>query len=376
MELNVITSADKLQAIQDDWLDLLQRSPVNMVYLRYEWFLASYEIFHPNDELYILTVTDDRGHLSCIAPLIITSGEYRGTKIRKIGFINNDQSPANDFILSEGSEEICLDIVLDHLAMFSAWEFIDLRKIRVDGITGICMQKMLLEKAHKFGIKENIQSPYIRIDREWDDFWKGRSQRFRKAMRNKINRAMKHPNLVIDKIPVISSKAPELDDMLKISANSWKHEIGNDLLTREDNLRFYKEICSLLGPNGLICIWFLKLGGVPVAFEFHIQYNSVLYPIRADYDKNYYEISPGSILEYEIIKSLFNRNDVSEYNSCGHTYDYLLNWTDTTRRHQNFEIFKNSLKMSILYNFEYKVMVMLRQSKLFRFITKVKARYQ
>lgn len=372
MELRVITKPDELYLLQKKWLDLLQRASNKCVYLAYEWCWASFEAFHQNDQLYVLTVVDDQERLYGIAPLVITSGNYRGIKIEKIGFMKNDQNPENDFILSAGFEAVCIKAFLDHLVTFSEWEFVDLQKVRVEGHTGNCLQKLLLENGYKFGSKYNIQSPYFLIDREWDDFWKSRSQRFKKAMRNKINRARNHENLVIDKIPVNSAITPELEDILKISANSWKHEVGNDLLTRENNWTFYKKICGLMGPEGFVYIWLLRLGDVPVAFEFYVQYNGVVYPIRADYDKNYKDISPGSILEYEIIKSLFTDKKVSEYNSCGHTYDYLMNWTDTTRKHRNYEIFGNNPKMSLLYYFEYKLLYFLKKTKLYSLIRKLK----
>jgi hypothetical protein len=372
MELKIITKPDELRAIQEDWSALCERSSNKGVYQCYEWCWASYEIFHPNDQLYVLILTDDFGHLSGIAPLVITSGTYRGIKVRKIGFVKNDQNPANDFILSEGLEEICLKIFMDHLVKFSKWEFIELQKVRVEGLTCACLQKLLLKNGNTFGTKENIQSPYILIDKNWNDFWKAKSKRFRKAMQNKINRVKNLKNLVIDKITVTSAITPELEDVLKISAKSWKHDIGNDLLTRESNWNFYKDICDLLGPRGLICIWFLRLDTAPVAFEFHIQYEGVVYPIRADYDKAYKDISPGSILEYEIIKSLFTDKNASEYNSCGHTYDYLMNWTDITRKHHNFEIFGKNIKMSVLYNFEYKLLDFFRETRLYSLIRKLK----
>lgn len=374
MQLKIITKLYELHAIRDGWQDLLQRSSNKAAYLCYEWCLSSYETFHANDQLYVLILIDDSAQLLGIAPLVITSGVYRGLKVRKIGFVKNDQNPANEFILSEGLENVCLKLILDHLVEFSNWELIDLQKIQVDSLTYSGLQKLLLENGYAFGTKDNIQSPYIPVDREWDDFWNAKSQRFRKTMRNKINRVMKHGSLVIEKVPVTKANIPELETILKISANSWKHEIGNDLLIREDNWKFYNKICDLLGPKGLVSIWLLKFRNVPVAFEFHIEYNNVVYPIRADYDKNYKDISPGSILEYHIIKGIFIDKRVAEYNSCGHTYDYLMNWTDTTRKHQNFEIFSKSIKMGILYNLEYKVLVMLRKNKLYKMFAKMKAR--
>jgi len=366
MKLNILTRTTDLEAIEPGWGNLLRQPGNNKIQHRFDWFMAGYRSFHSRDQLYVLTVMDGGGNLSGVAPFVITTGAYRGLKVKKIGFAKNDQNPANDFILAEGKEEDCLKLFLDHLTCFLEWELVDLQKLNEAG-TGHILRKMLSERGHSFGTKENIQSPYIRTVMGWEDFWESKSPRFRKAMRNKINRAMKHENLTIERIAVTSAGAPELEDMLRVSANSWKHEIGNDLLTREDNWKFYKEICDVIGPKGLIYIWLLRLDGIPVAFEFHVQYNNVVYPIRADYDKYHKNISPGSILEHGILKELFSANDVLEYNTCGHTYEYLMNWTNITRKHVNFEAFKKSIKMMMLYNLEYRILAWFRHTYLYRY---------
>lgn len=370
MKLNILTRTTDLEAIEPAWGNLLRQPGNSKIHHRFDWFMAGYRSFHSRDQLYVLTVMDGGGNLSGVAPLVITSGSYRGLKVKKIGFAKNDQNPANDFILAEGKEEDCLKLFLDHLTLFLEWELVDLQKLGEAG-TGQILHKMLSERGHFFGIKENIQSPYIRTVMGWEDFWGSKSPRFRKAMRNKINRAMKHENLTIERIAVTSAGAPAIEDMLRISANSWKHEIGNDLLTREDNWKFYKEICDVIGPMGLIYIWLLRLDGIPVAFEFHVQYNNVVYPIRADYDKYHKYISPGSILEHVILKELFSANDVLEYNTCGHTYEYLMNWTNITRKHVNFEAFKRSIKMMMLYNLEYRILAWFRHTYLYRYFKRV-----
>lgn len=361
MELKVLTKLEELCAIQEDWSILLQHSSNKGVYLCYEWCWASYKIFHPKDQLYVLIITNDQGQLSGVAPLVISSGMYRGIKINKIGFLRNDQNPANDFILYQGLEETCLKIFLNHLCRFTCWEFIDLHMVDIDGPTGVLLQRVLLETSCEFGTKSNRQSPFISIDISWEDFWENRSQRFRKTMRNKLNRAKKTEDLVVEKIPLTCGNSPEFDDMLRISANSWKQKIGTDLTGRKDNREFIKSICGLLGSKGFIYVWFLKINQVAVAYEFHIEYENVVYPIRADYDENYKELSPGSILEFEIIRSLFFMDKVLEYHSCGHTYEYLLHWTNRVKDHQTFEVFKKNFKMAILYNFEYRTMVKLRK---------------
>ena len=51
----------------------------------------------------------------------------------------------------------------------------------------------------RIGIKESIESPFILINSDWETFFSGRSQRFRKSLRNKINRANKSAGISIER---------------------------------------------------------------------------------------------------------------------------------------------------------------------------------
>lgn len=363
MNLAILTSIAEVMSIANDWTSLLTRLCTNKIHHDYDWFVAGYNVFHQGDQLYVMTVRDDQENLIGIAPLVITTGLFRWVNVRKVGFVKNDQSPANDFILAAGKEDACLKIFLDHLTTFSSWEIINLCKMNIAELSWRVLKKLIEERGVAYGIKQNIQSPYIKTDMEWNDFWNKKSINFRKSIRNKSNKANKYDCLVIDKIHVANDQASVLSEILQISANSWKHEIGNDLATREDNWRFYKEICNRFGKLGLVHVWLLKFGTVPASFEFHIQYNDVVYPLRADYDSRFKNISPGSLLEYEIIKRIFNDNTISEYNSCGHTYHYLLNWTGTTRIHENIQIFSSKLKIYLLYFIEYRLLAVIRSCR-------------
>lgn len=366
MQIKPITTIEGLKSIEAGWLKLLQHPCNSGIHQEYDWFWCAYQAFHSNDQLYVLVFADDNKNLLGIAPLIVFSGTYRGIRVKKIGFAKNEQSPANDFIFTPGLEERFLEMALDHLAEFRQWDFVHLQLVNMEGPTGTHLQKLLAEKDYLFGMQSNRQSPYILIDGCWEDYCKGRSKKFKKTMRNNLNRAKKQEDLVIEKIPVTARSEPALSDILRISKNSWKKDIGKDLVSRQNDWQFYKDICDRYGPSGCVFIWMLKVNQVGVAFEFHLEYKNVVYPIRADFDEHYKEISPGSILEWEILKRLFCENSCVEYNSCGHTYDYLLKLTNNVRNHQNFEIFNRKLKMKLLYNFEYRFMVWLREKRIYR----------
>ena len=152
--------------------------------------------------------------------------------------------------------------------------------------------------------------------------------------------------------------------MFTVSEKSWKRQDGTDITSNPQSKNFHKEICDRFGPQGIISLWLLRKETIPIAFEFHLTYDNVVYPIRADYDESYKELSPGSVLEYNIIKTLFDEAKIREYNTCGHSYNYLMNWSEDTRKHANIEIFCKNYKSSLLYSLEYKLIPLLRKIKL------------
>lgn len=363
MVARVITSTVDLLAFKSQWVDLLSRSANQSVHLTFDWFISGWEAFHRNDQLYVLTIIDVQQRCIGIAPLVITSGVYRGVKVKKIGFLSNAQNPSNDFILTKEREDECLRKIIDCLNSFQTWDLVDLRKMEVDTATGRMLKSHLARRREGFGVKDNTESPYVPTIGDWQVFWQSKSKRFRKSMRNKMNRAQKAGVLVVDKVSIQNSHAPELAEMLEISSKSWKKHIAADLLNKRQDWEFYLQLCDRLGESGALNLWLLRKQNKAIAFEFHLNCNGVAYPIRADYDENYKDISPGSILEHDIIKALFEEDEIHEYNTCGHTYNYLLNWTDLTRRHENIELFSKSVKMSSLYWMEYKLLPCMRKLK-------------
>ncbi|RPI79649.1 MAG: GNAT family N-acetyltransferase, partial [Desulfobacteraceae bacterium] len=107
--------------------------------------------------------------------------------------------------------------------------------------------------------------------------------------------------------------------------------------------------------------YYLKKAGEMIAFEFHLIYNRITYPIRADFNESFRHLSPGSILEAHILKDLFDESRIREYNTCGHTYDYLMNWTQDTRRYVNVELFNKGFKPRALHALEYSTVPFLKK---------------
>ncbi len=364
MTIRVVVGLDGMDEIRNEWMNLTKLQGNRGIHQAFGWVRAAYETLSRGDKPYIVVLRTDRGKIVAIAPLALGYGKYRGITIRKLGFVRNDQSPCNDFILHPGFEKDAMFVLLEHLNTFMDWEMVDLHQVDIDGHTGKAIKSLMERFPYCSYEKKNRQSPYLVFEKGWNEFWGGKSRRLKKSINNKLNRL--GMDYQVEKRRISDATAQELAEIVRISQKSWKRRIGAELAVCSDNWKFYTEICNHFGPEGCIHVWILRIEGIPVAFEFHVEYGGVQYPIKADYDDDFKKLSPGSILEYEIIRRSFNDPGLSAYHSCAHSYDYLLKWTQTIRDHRNYEFFAPKIKTIILYKFEYELMKLVRKSRLYR----------
>lgn len=363
MKTRIITTEEEFLALKEDWNSVLRESQNDVVNLSHEWTASWWKSFGGGADLHIIVVYGDNGKIIGIAPMMSSTGIYRWFGVRKISLMVNGHSPCGDIIAVKGALGEVTRSVFESLASTPGWDIIELVKIDSGGPTYEAILDRLAGGPATFGVYDNIETPYVPIDSAWEEFMSKRGKRFKKSLRNKINRAGRDGEIRVENVPLTSSSNGVFADIMKVSEESWKKRIKADMSTNSHNRVFYRSLADSLGAQGHASVWLLKKAGEPIAFELHITYNGVVYPIRADYSRGFKELSPGSVLEYNILKSLFNGSSVKEYNTCGHSYHYLMNWTDRTRKYRNIEIFRSGMRPYCLFLLEYTLMPVLRKVK-------------
>ena len=369
MDIEVVTQYEVFLSLNSLWDDLLSKTSSNMICLTHDWFKCWWNAYgkdyEENQNLFILLIKDNGKYVGII-PLKTSQVKYRGFKIKKIGFIESGISPRLDFILTSKKEESIREVI-NFLKGQKVWDILVLRKFVEASKNYKLLRKILEEQNITFGIEPSLCDPIIQTDGDWDNFFSGRSVKFRKSLRNKINKAEKLVPLQVEKVSEIDDIQNSLPLIFDISKKSWKGKIGQAIPDNKMDIDFYTEMSDKLGRKGWIDIWLLKAEGTPIAYEYHVKHNGTVYPIRADFDENFGHLSPGSILEYSIIKSLFEDPKVKEYDTCANNYKYLRNWTDIFRDHVDIDIFSPKAYPKFLYFFEYRIVSRLRRSRLLRY---------
>jgi len=349
--IDVVTDYGRFLSLQREWSELLHATETDNVFLTHEWFRCWWEAFGADSRMCILCARD-RGRLVGIAPLRIQTCRFRSLPVRKLSFMINSCSPEADFILVPPRKPT-LSAMLKYLAQRGEWwNIVELRRLRDNSQTWRELPDAVRGANLSMTTRADKQTPYITIAGEWNSFIAQRGRNFRKIIRRRLNKLRRcSERICVCRLRSADQISEALQDVLDISSRSWKASRNAAITDRSGQVHFYERLSMLLGKRGWIDLWMMYYGHRPIAYEYHLNYRGVTSPIRADFDEQFADLSPGAHLEYEVLHALFDdsKRAVREYNTCADGYAYEMRWTDRIRPHSRAWIFGGGVYGSVLY---------------------------
>lgn len=364
MDTEVIRTYDKYLTLRDVWGELLQRTSHKSISQTFDWFKTWWEGFGKDKELFVIIVKDDKT-IRGIAPFMIVKGTYRGLPVRELRFIENEHSPDADFIIASHEKDVAEAIMKVVMLHREKWTIIRLNNIPKESPNVELISSAACRCGLLFGIQAGLQSPYLKIHEPWEKYLSGKSRKFRKTFRNKMNRLSRDVAHHVACYETESDWSDVMSAIYTISEKSWKAAVKQDITSTEGNRVFFRNLTKIAAGNKWLTLWLLSINGTPVAYEYHLSYDNNLYALRADFDEAYEEISPGSILDYTIVENAFKRG-YKEYHMCGSPNFYKLNWTSEIKEHVKITFYPKDIYGRLLYAIEYGVVQPLRKIALLR----------
>lgn len=360
MELFVVASGEEFDRIQSQWDALVKKlNPVPLP-LTHSWLRSWWDAFSGDMIMEFRCLYKDKVLVGA-APLVRIQERYRGIPVTLLKLAANGHSPYSSIIVDSSLTAAERDEALLALTSVGAKEIGLFFKIGQESD----LERFLMDSSklgHKrIGEKPSIRTPIVNIDQSWQDFYRSRPRSLRKNINNKLNRLKKLGDFCIQHENIVSVDQPILDELVAISAQSWKSAIGNDLKSNQKSHRFLFNLVNAFGKSGSLSAWIARCDGQPIAYELHLVHDDVVYPIRADFDQAFKALSPGSVLEYSALRSLFEEGVYRQYYTCADDYWYLTNWTSNCRKFCSVEVFGDSFKLRALYWLEYRLIPLIKR---------------
>lgn len=356
VQLRVLQTVEGFSQVAAQWDELLQSLDPVPLPMTSAWLGAWWRAFgQPKGMEMEFRCVFHGSQLVGIAPFVRFRQVHRGIKVTLLKLAANGHSPFSSVVVSpklSGADRAAAFGLLTKVAPNEIGLFF---KVDRDSALTEYLLDGDSEFAGRVGRKPSIRTPVVKIEQSWDDFYRARPRSLKKSLNHKLNRFKRQGGFTVGMEKLEPTNERLFDDMVTVSARSWKSSINNDLQSNANSRQFLRGLIAALGPSGCMNVWMVRDQGRPVAFELHILFDGLVYPIRADYDDEYKAYSPGSVLEYSALKALFESGTCRQYYTCADDYWYLGNWTSDYKDFCTIEVFGSSAKMRMLYLLEYRI---------------------
>jgi CelD/BcsL family acetyltransferase involved in cellulose biosynthesis len=240
----------------------------------------------------------------------------------------NDHTPEFELVAADGeAAEALVSFVVAHASDRVAVGYLD-----ADGPDASRWIRAGRDHGYAVEIREIQQSPFVHICRygSWEEYERTLSKNLRVDLRRRWRRLEESGDVSID----IASDPLRIDHLLRegfrLEGSDWKTAQGTAIASRRATAEFYRQIGYWAADRGWLRLSFLRLDGIPIAFQFNVEANGVHYHLKGGYDPRFGRLSPGKMLHAELLRRAFV-SGLDRFDFLGAVEPYKLQFADSSR---------------------------------------------
>lgn len=341
-----INDFDSFMTLRDKW-NLLAGGQLNeKPFLCHEWFELWLNNFLKQDQLFILVLVA-ADEIVAIAPLYLSSSNFKSIPVRRLGLLVNAYSPGGNLICGNagwGSRASYLKLFVDYvMTKCDQWDIFDFGPLPEEIIRHYDVES--------YASLRGLRNVKITCQENW--FWEGgissskeylssRSKNFLKELKKRKRRLEDEGSIEIT-INTPNEDLDELiDDYYNVYEKSWKQKehIGPN---------FHRDFARLASSKGWLRLGFVRVNGVAKATSYALVSGSVGYLLKSAYDLEMRQYGLGNMLRLEMISALIDKDHVSFIDLGTGDESYKVMFASSKRHLQSIIIFGKGIKGFLLH---------------------------
>lgn len=335
--------------LRDEWEALRLSSETSSCFLSHDWVRCCWEELKSDNAMRIFVVRNG-GRSVLIAPCMLSHLSEKRFPVTSLTFITHPETQISDMLILEESQGCQAVIALLHYLLTERakeWSLLLFDKLPSDSLTAHYLRESLGEARVRWQSAISYESLIISLDKTWQEYLAEKSPRFRKTLRNVVNRMAKCGRGTVRTYEGKRAAEEAIEKLFAVSDSSWKVADGIAITSSTQRMRFFKELMDGAVTAERVRIVILEVDGRPIASETQITDGGIVYALRSDYDDRYADSSPGSFLQVEILKELF-ASSYTEYNFGVGLNPYKSRWTEQRHQLLRFRIYNQTLRGRVL----------------------------
>lgn len=366
LTIEKITKFEDFLKLEDEWNTVLEQSDTNIVFLSFEFLRTEWECLgweNPlpeNFNVFILIAKED-GKIKGILPLVKYKTTFSGFPIKKIRVLGK-LSMRRGIIITSQYEEVLIAILKYFINTEWDWNIIEFVQILKHSRYTELIEDISRENGLGTFLIDSQTSPYIEVNKGWEEYFRERSKNFHKSLNNKINKLSQRGHFECREYHTLEEIEEALPIIFEIDLKSWKGKEGTAISSSEASKRLFILLSKYFAKREGISIWILWLNDIPIAFEYHLIYNKIVYSLKWSYDEEYNMFSPGLVLKKASTEYFFKKG-FKEIDLLGRADSFKLKWTDKTRQLCTIYISNRDFYSKLIYNYEFKFKTWIKSNK-------------
>jgi CelD/BcsL family acetyltransferase involved in cellulose biosynthesis len=335
--VQAITTRAEFMMLAGEWDALVERCDDQLFYRHA--FLRLWLDHFGAGELRLLVMRDDRGRLEAALPLLAVNTRLFGIPVRELRAVANVHSCRFDLLADD--PQTAARAFVAHLRSRRDWDV-----LRITDTPAYGRAPGLLAAAAEAGLPGGLwvsqHSPYRRLAAGgWNALQASLDKRFRSSLRRRRRRLQQHGVVTVERYGGGAKLDEKLAEGLALEANGWKGRAGSAIVQDPDTLDFYRSLAAHAAASGELALWFLRIDGHAIAFDFSIEHNGRLLLLKTAYDERFADCSPGQLLLEEELRDASLRG-LEECDFLGPQSPAKRDWTRTVRAHCWVFLFRGS----------------------------------
>jgi CelD/BcsL family acetyltransferase involved in cellulose biosynthesis len=326
--VRVVRDRASFVALAAEWNSLVEATRDEPFY-RHEFLRIWIDNFAPGADLRILTLRDSDGELTAALPLMAERASVYGVPVRQLSATANPHSCRFDMIARDPPAAAAAFVAW--LRADRTWDILRLTDVP-DGGAAWALLAEARARGLPTGTWKSLQSPYVPLPATWDLFQARLHAKFKANCRRRRRKLEEKGKVELDRVDGGIALDAALEDGFALEQSGWKGGRGTAIAQDAATRGFYTELARDAASAGRLSLFFLRLDGRPVAFQYGLTHGGRYFLLKPGYDETLAECSPGQLLTEDVMADCIGRA-LSEFDFLGPDMPWKRDWADAVRPH-------------------------------------------
>ena len=342
--LRMVDSEADFASLHVEWNRLVERVG-GPVFLRHEWFSAAWAWQRIDGAALWILCAYAGDQLVGVLPLMRPPGSHSATRL--LQFLSVPDAQWCDLLIEpELGSTVARALASRLVQQSTSWDVLRLEHLAIRSQAARWFAPALNEQGVAARVDTVNFNLFVDLESGWPEYQASLSRSIKKTRNLAANRLGRLGTASVQRLTAATIDAHGLgrcvDEIVKLSSNSWKQGTGTSL-DRPGPQAFIRALTETAFAQDWLSVWFLRIGDVPVAMEYQLQWGGHIHALRADFDDSFKAVSPGTYLNFKMLEALFGSGHSRYFMGPGNN-PYKSRWSEASEPVQTLTSYSPTIR--------------------------------